>query len=65
MEVWTVENIEKFPKKYLLTESEVNELNEGKWRFMEYYKGKLENNSEYDYYLIPATGSFVVKVKKN
>jgi hypothetical protein len=62
--VWKSDNIINFKDRKLLTKEEVNGLNNGV-PFMTYLKGKLEWNDEYDYYLIPSTGSFVVKVKKD
>lgn len=49
-----------------LTDQELKVMNEGKWwpgTYFDCYKGKLEN-PEYDYYYVPATGSFLVAMKK-
>ena len=64
VDTWITQDITIFKEKKLLTHLELGEINEGKWPFFQYYKGKIEIDLNYDYYLIPSTGSFVVKVKK-
>ena len=61
---WDVEKIASFEEARILTDLELSEINEGKWQFYQYYKGKIELDLNYDYYLIPSTGSFIVKDKK-
>ena len=65
LDTWNKEKIEAFKEAArILTDLELSEINEGKWPFYQYYKGKIELDLNYDYYLIPSTGSFIVKVKK-
>ena len=64
VDTWNTQKIAIFEEARLLTHLELGEINEGKWPFYQYYKGKIELDLNYDYYLIPSTGSFIVKVKK-
>ena len=64
VETWITQDIVIFKERKSLTHLELGEINEGKWPFIQYYKGKLELDGNFDYYLIPSTGSFIVKVKK-
>jgi hypothetical protein len=61
----TSDKIIIFRERRLLTKEDVNALNNGEDSFRPWLKGNLEWNDEYDYYHIPATGSFIVKVKKD
>ena len=64
IDTWNTQKIASFKEARILTDLELGEINEGKWQFYQYYKGKLELDLNYDYYLIPSTGSFIVKVNK-
>ena len=64
IDTWNTQKIASFKEARILTDLELGEIHEGKWQFFQYYKGKLELDLNYDYYLIPSTGSFIVKVKK-
>ena len=65
VDTWNKEKISIFEEARTLTHLELEEINEGKWPFYQYYKGKLELDENFDYYLIPSTGSFIVKVEKD
>lgn len=47
-----------------LSKEEVENINNGNVPAMQYMKGKLEWDEDYNYYWAPATGSWVVKEKK-